>query len=130
MKYIVCRICSENKPAEDYRFINGYSRNAFYHLTICKVCQNKKKRGKRQDMYRWADSIKEELGCKECSNDNPVVLEFDHVDPNDKKMGISNMIADCYSRNVIRLEMMKCQIMCANCHRIRTIEQRRNHEIR
>ena len=59
----------------------------------------------------------------DCGNKNPVVLEFDHV--RDKKTdNVSSICCSAYSLKHLKKEMEKCEIRCANCHRIVTHERR------
>ena len=51
-----------------------------------------------------------------------VALQFDHRDGEEKKHNICRM--DGHSIEKIKKEMKKCDVVCANCHAIRT-EQRR-----
>lgn len=55
--------------------------------------------------------------CVECGEDNPLLLEFDHL--RDKKFTVSH----CTSRSLESLEreIAKCQVLCHQCHRIKTI---------
>jgi len=66
-----------------------------------------------------------EKGCKECGERDPRKLEYDHKDPADKKRIIARLIVNGYSWSspVLRREIRKCRILCANCHRKHTIEQ-------
>ena len=61
--------------------------------------------------------------CVDCGMDNPVVLEFDHTGK-DKVESISYLLGTkkC-SWDVILREIKKCQVRCANCHRIKTAKQ-------
>lgn len=59
-------------------------------------------------------------GCMDCGEADPVVLEFDHRNPKDKKFtigtskGVKRPIEDFIA------ELDKCDTVCANCHRKRT----------
>lgn len=55
--------------------------------------------------------------CVDCGEDDPVVLEFDHL--RDKKFAISSGIRGRNWRDVLD-EIAKCEVVCANCHRRRT----------
>jgi hypothetical protein len=46
------------------------------------------------------------------------MLDFDHI--KDKKYNISRMIHDGFSWKAIKKEVEKCEVVCANCHRVRT----------
>lgn len=64
--------------------------------------------------------------CLDCGNADIRVLEFDHRA--DKEFGIARMMSNCNSIEAIQNEINKCDIVCANCHRIRTYA--RNNAIR
>jgi len=56
--------------------------------------------------------------CVDCGQDDPVVLEFDHLE--NKEAAVSNMISRRFSWQAIEREIRKCEVRCANCHRKRT----------
>jgi hypothetical protein len=64
-------------------------------------------------------SIKEISECIDCGENNPLVLDFDHV-KGDKILAISDMSNKAYCIDTISKEMEKCEVRCANCHRIAT----------
>lgn len=64
--------------------------------------------------------------CLRCGEDNILVLEFDHL--KDKKFQLSSMANR--SKNQVIEEISKCQILCANCHKIKTHEQRNTYKWR
>jgi hypothetical protein len=55
--------------------------------------------------------------CADCGETDPVVLEFDHR--GDKRANVSSM-CDWASLATLRAEIAKCDVRCANCHRVRT----------
>lgn len=67
--------------------------------------------------------FKEKTGCMDCKRKDLVYvqLDFDHV-RGQKVSGISGMIRN-YSREDIFKEIEKCEIICANCHRLRTLNR-------
>ena len=52
----------------------------------------------------------------------PFVMEFDHRDPKSRKSHISRVFFT--SEKMFMEEIKKCDLVCANCHRIRTHKQR------
>lgn len=60
--------------------------------------------------------------CVDCGNSNPLVLEFDHV-RGDKIKSIATLVNDCVKWQIIENEIKKCEVRCANCHRLRTVAQ-------
>lgn len=79
-------------------------------------------------------TIKHEIGgCFDC---NRVVEEgwessfdFDHIDPSTKSFTISQAVMKGISNDLLQEELSKCALKCANCHRLRTIEQIKNGEL-
>ena len=74
----------------------------------------KDRRNKRKEMFV------EELGnkCSDCGNQYPLCCyDFHHIDERTKLFEI----APALDRNidVVREEVLKCILLCSNCHRIR-----------
>lgn len=69
------------------------------------------------------DKYKLSKGCTDCGyNENPYALQWDHRDPS-KKIYTPHRMAS-YSIKNIFAEAKKCDIRCANCHAIRTVEEK------
>lgn len=60
--------------------------------------------------------------CVDCGNGDPIVLEFDHV-KGKKKMAISRLMTRTVSWDKIESEIKKCDVRCANCHRLKTAKE-------
>jgi hypothetical protein len=65
--------------------------------------------------------------CVRCGEADPVVLEFNHLDPTTKSANISDMIHGRVSIGRIRMELAKCEVLCANCHQRHTATTRPTH---
>jgi hypothetical protein len=77
----------------------------------------------RQQRRRWLQQIKVTRGCVDCGyNTHPEALEFDHVGT-DKRFMLSRQ---WHSLEELKAEIEKCEVVCANCHRIRTYNRRQN----
>lgn len=93
--------------------------------------QNKNKHIRRRYEYINNEKLKRG-GCLDCGyNDFTCfsVFEFDHIDPNSKKFGISSLTRkrkEIFWSN-IDSEMEKCELRCGNCHQIRTRKQRNTY---
>lgn len=72
----------------------------------------------KQMLKKKLADIKEASGCVDCGVTNHIILDFDHL--RDKKYNVSRMIHDGFSWKAIKKEIEKCEVVCANCHRIRT----------
>lgn len=134
-----CSISTCTILPEDLQFNKNKSKKDGLN-NICKVCskersklyyknnpeKHKKNVAKRNSAYRieLRKIICEYLSnksCIDCGNSDIRVLDFDHL--RDKQFNISDMIAKSYSWNRIIEEIHKCEIVCSNCHRIRTSER-------
>jgi hypothetical protein len=59
--------------------------------------------------------------CADCGRSfAPYVMDFDHRDPTTKKFSLAAGKSLLKNRDLIAAEIAKCDIVCANCHRIRT----------
>lgn len=78
--------------------------------------QKKMYRAKRHKECREKISeIKRIRGCGVCDESDPRCLDFHHRDPKTKVMCVSQMSR--YPWNTILVEIEKCDVLCANCHR-------------
>lgn len=64
------------------------------------------------------------LSCKHCGNNDVRVLDFHHRDKDGKEVGISHIRARGWGDKRILQEIAKCEVLCANCHRIAHWEER------
>lgn len=79
---------------------------------------------KRRAKRRLVGMIKTASGCQDCGYATAsAALQFDHID-NNKKSDVSDLINRDYSWKVIQEEILKCEIVCANCHAVRTNTRR------
>ena len=76
----------------------------------------------QQKRRELLDELKS-VPCKDCGEVfPPVCMDFDHV-RGAKKGNVSQMVMRKLSK--LEAEIAKCDIVCANCHRIRTHERRK-----
>lgn len=65
-------------------------------------------------------AIKENGRCADCGGRFPaIVMEFDHVRGR-KKFTVSNRVHGHTGLAPVLAEIAKCDLVCANCHRVRT----------
>ena len=124
MKYKedILRLHAEGKSYKEIKDILGCSKGTIaYHIG---PGQKDKTRGRTnrnrtiQSKRLW--DIKEESGCVDCGERYPhYMLEFDHL-PGYEKLGSPVSMASRYSMQKALDEIEKCDIVCANCHKIRT----------
>ena len=132
-----CCRCGDIKSVEDFhkRSVNSDGRQGY-----CKECARKhykawqdqdpdrKNRHKEWKLKRKSENRQklklflESKKCIDCGINDWRVLEFDHV-RGTKFAGIADMIARGSSWEMILEEIDKCEVRCANCHRIVTAER-------
>lgn len=62
--------------------------------------------------------------CTDCGQCYPpYVMQFDHIGT-DKSFDVSTGVNDAYSISRLQQEIDKCELVCANCHAIRTNTRR------
>lgn len=67
--------------------------------------------------------------CVDCGFSDMRALQFDHLDPLIKRKNVSDMVSTAYSWDTVLTEINKCEVVCANCHSIRTCEAYVNHKM-
>lgn len=90
------------------------------------------KRSKRHTKYirdytarnrQFIQQEKLKAGCVDCGyNAHASALDFDHLPGVEKLFNLGTPSAR--SLDVIKAEMAKCEVVCANCHRVRTATRR------
>lgn len=74
----------------------------------------------RAEIHQFIRSIKETTPCSDCGNYFPYyVMDFDHTGRADKIKDI-NYLSSTGRIGALRKELVKCEVVCANCHRKRT----------
>lgn len=81
------------------------------------------RRARRERLREKVRIYKSARPCMDCGKSYPhYVMDFDHRDPSAKISEIANMLKDCRPWVIILEEIEKCDLVCANCHRVRTHE--------
>ena len=100
-----CSVCTEANRVwtREYRNKNRFKVNAW----------NKSRAAKGR---KYLDTAKD-VPCADCGIRYPsYVMDFDHL--RDKDFNVSRRTAG--SLKTLQTEIDKCEVVCANCHRIRT----------
>lgn len=131
-----CTGCNKNKPEEHFSFKSKkdglrqarckecvkeyskghYDKNKKYYIKKAKSHTKRYKKQAQKTLFEFKLSNP----CVQCGIDDPRVLEFNHINPSEKEHNIADMINHGYSINNILKEVSKCEVLCANCHRIKT----------
>lgn len=116
-----CKICEKERlieyikknPAKRKRAVNNWKK---------KQPREKFRIYERRNYDRLAKIIRDakNVPCADCGIKYPsYVMDFDHRDPSTKIACVSKL-ANSNSAKKLMLEIAKCDVVCANCHRIRT----------
>lgn len=120
-KLRTCSECGETKQLEE--FANAGTNNGVkYYRYKCKPCYGVVKYSRKLANRGWFNEYRKTLECKHCGNNDHRVLEFHHRDPALKEKAVTTMMYN--SREKIEAEIAKCDVLCANCHRILHYEER------
>lgn len=110
----------KRKNGTVYKEVRWGSREQFERHRV-KVNYRNTVRMKRR--RHWLTKYKLHKGCERCGyNAHGCALHFDHIDPSKKKKQVSTMIKSTL-KNLIQ-EVRKCRVLCANCHAVKTHEDR------
>lgn len=77
-----------------------------------------KNRARRRQIREFVNNLKASTPCADCGQKFPYcVMDFDHL--RDKKHDI-NRLSKQNNLFLLKREIEKCEIVCSNCHRLRT----------
>lgn len=116
-----CVLCGQTLPLEEFYLNKG---SAGGRLRRCKPCVKTLyadgKTARKQELLAYIQAIKLSRGCTDCGyRDHPAALEFDHLPGHVKLYRLAVMAAGSTIAK-IDAEIAKCEVVCANCHRVRT----------
>lgn len=108
-------------PHKDPLERNAYNRQyRADHKKVIHARVVKANRARRQDRYAKVQALKAGP-CKDCGQAHPYyVMDFDHRDPATKRADISHLVKNGTSWELVLEEIAKCDLVCVNCHRLRT----------
>lgn len=134
-----CIDCLEVKPSASFRWS---SKGHLRRIPRCKECdalhlaadrQENKGRyvaSKRRQYRALRDLVDQHKvdPCLDCGQSFPTyVMDFDHRDPTTKISKVSQLVYSGSSVLVLA-EIAKCDLVCSNCHRIRTHTRSRHDQ--
>ena len=84
---------------------------------------------KYQEKKNIVQEIKSSCSCAKCGQTRGYVLDFHHINPNEKSDSIARLTSNNSKLDKVYDEMKKCIVLCANCHREFHYLQQRNEEL-
>lgn len=130
-----CTQCGEYKPVSEFYVDKRKKAGGFISkCKECKIAENSAWQQRNTDLAHvrsrehkrrrtlWVHAIKLERGCADCGYaEHPEALHFDHLPGYKKLFQVSGVNL---SRETIIAEIEKCEVVCANCHAVRTARRR------
>jgi len=135
VEYKVCTKCNESFPnTEEFFFKSGHKTTEGKPVLRgdCKGCKSTREKEIRRVKYSDWKEYKLQLSCQDCGFPTEedkkrfgdlwvYALEFNHRDPSTKMENISTMVGR-FGYDRLMEEVAKCDVVCANCHRIHTFK--------
>lgn len=129
----MCVTCKQKKDLTEFR---KDARRGDGHQSSCRLCVSsrikeayhtrykerylpkvKRETKRRRDINRQKIAeYKQMLGCRFCSETEPVCLEFHHLDPSAKEHQIANSLGMNIEALFEEIKQ-KCICLCSNCHK-------------
>jgi hypothetical protein len=132
----VCAACREEKDEGEF------NRKGDKLQSKCRSCQRtyhrlyykknkarfieKNRRNKNRQRRRLRAILLENKRrpCADCGGTfHPWVMEFDHREGSVKEAAVANLVSKGCTHARLLEEMSMCEVVCANCHRMRTYDR-------
>lgn len=114
METKICTKCGRELPIEHFNYRN---KSKGTRRADCKDCHNgymkKVYQYKKETIQQW----KANESCYKCGDTRGYVLDYHHINPNNKIDTVARMTSNNYNLNKVKEEISKCVVLCANCHR-------------
>ncbi len=102
---------------------SGHNTTIQKHIELSERTKGSRKSKKKLERRKVMVSALKNSPCKDCRKTYPpCAMDFDHV--GEKNGAVSKMVLRRASKESILNEISLCELVCANCHRIRTKSRR------
>jgi hypothetical protein len=117
-----CKYCEKWYPETSFG-VALTTASKVYRRRKCRFCYRDTKQILINRIHQWIIDYKVQRGCSNCGIIDPRVLDLHHSDESKKTFTVA------YFRRAlgferIKREVEKCEVLCANCHRILHWEKR------
>lgn len=124
-----CPHCKEYKKYDEFpssytKKKNGKEVRRWLCTPCYKVYERAKKNRKIERVKQFIVNYLKDHPCVDCGIDDIRVLEFDHIS-DVKNFEVSELVIRG-SIGRLQKEITLCEVRCANCHRIKTMERAGN----
>jgi hypothetical protein len=129
-----CGRCGLEKPSSEFHHWNRSDGRQPW----CKPCRqtydhdyharNRERRRqqvkeRRRRLHAWNNELKSSMPCADCGQFfPPVAMTWDHLPGSEKITEVSNLVRAGKTLQA-RKEVEKCELVCANCHAVRSYDR-------
>ena len=114
METKICSKCGRELPIDQFNWRNKAKGT---QRADCKECHSGYMKIKYQEKKDIVQNLKAETKCAKCGDSRGYVLDYHHINPEEKENNVSRMTSNNYQLNKVYEEIKKCVVLCANCHR-------------
>jgi hypothetical protein len=126
---IKCRICKIEKNLSEF---NKDSRKKNGYSTFCKTCKKEidnisymkrkdkislRKLNNISEIREEYLNIKNDLSCIKCGENKHYMIDFHHINNENKEFTIGTKLWQSLNIEIVKLEIDKCVVLCSNHHR-------------
>lgn len=113
-----CIKCEQKKHVEDFTLLKIGKRHSYCKKCLREYNKNLQRPDKFSKSERLIILLKDNKTCADCGVQYRYwVMDFDHI--SDDKFDSINKLRNKNTETVVH-EINKCELVCANCHKIRT----------
>jgi hypothetical protein len=120
-----CVVCLKTLPTSAFYAAQGFVGG---RLDECKQCYGARvaRTPSLTDRMHWKAAKElvqahKHSPCADCGQRFfPAAMDFDHVPGRGKKLFSLSRVPRAADETMVRREMKKCDLVCSNCHRVRT----------
>lgn len=114
METKICSKCGKELPIDQF---NWRDKKKGTRRAECKICHSSYMKQKYQEKKNIVQELKSQCRCAKCGDNRGYVLEYHHVNPEEKENTIARLTSNNYTLDKVYDEIQKCIVLCANCHR-------------
>lgn len=118
-----CRKCKIEQPLNNF-LVDKRTNKPTSRCDACRrEAQRDNYRRARPHIKAWIYDYLSRNPCVDCGETDPLRLEFDHR--GDKHFDIGkSFIGKAKGIEIVQSEIAKCDVRCANCHRVKTHQEK------
>lgn len=125
----ICTKCGTEKPLKTGFYLkksrNHPRRSHRYYSGECRECTRAYMNARTAECRAYVAQYKTSRGCMDCGlkTDRSEVYDLDHR-PGEEKVEKVSQLTVAGNLAAVIAECAKCDVVCANCHRIRTEDRK------